>query len=119
MKSAPLFLIYIISVTVFWLFSNPSKDQFEISPSHTVSHSCSPVQSSHSSDLILEMPQNETPGFWVLPKPGNRYRFIRKPVFCIGMQIKMDQLVFQSHNPAYSLPSVANRPGLPLFPLRI
>lgn len=123
MKSGPFFLIYLTLLAYFGLFGslNSPSDDFKIK-SDVDDSKCliySSKQDSHSSNVVLEELSFRGTDFLAPSNKVNRYRIIRKPVFCIRPLINLLNMTFLPHFPRSDFRQTEVAARLPIFPLRI
>jgi len=118
MKPASLFLLHLILlVCINWFGSlNSASDNYKISGEEI---SCSSDQYSHNKNVVLEKALYKNNDFIAPSKYENRFRIVRKTIFCVYPQLNTLRLFFQFYSPTtYQRTGVAAA-CLTVFPLRI
>jgi len=121
MKIASLFVLHLILLACFnWFGSlNSASDNYEISGDDVSSLLVSSDQCSHNNHVIVEKSPYNNIDFIAPSKQGNRFRIIRKPIFCAYPQLNLLRLFFQFYSPTTDQQTRVAAACLPSFPLRI
>ncbi|NLL13550.1 MAG: hypothetical protein GX267_09110 [Fibrobacter sp.] len=121
MKPASLFLLHLILLACFNWFGSLSSalDNYESSVDDNSRHLVFSDEYSRNNNVILSNSLQDHLDFIAPSKQGNRYRIIRKPIFCINPQLNLLHLFFQFNSSALDQQSGVAAARLPAFPLRI
>lgn len=121
MKPASFFLLHLILLACFNLFGslNSASDNYEIAGEDISYLQVSSDQYSHNNNVLVEKSLYKNIDFIAPSKHGNRYRIVRKPIFCAYPQLNLLCLFFQFYSPTVDQQTEVAAACLPSFPLRI